>query len=88
MHMQLCQNVECGQTKLEVSMQCLTLVATPFVFRGHLNQSTTDSKVKQFDLQESLARKITWKPHRGKLQPFVAPDAYKVPPKEVKVQSR
>lgn len=61
---------------------------TPFAFRGNLSQSTMDSKAKQFDLQESLARKITWKPHCGKLQPFVAPDAYRAPPKQVKVQSR
>ncbi|KAI0213928.1 hypothetical protein LSAT2_000989 [Lamellibrachia satsuma] len=59
---------------------------TPFVFRGNLNQSATAPK--KFDLQESLARKTTWKPHRGKLQPFVGPDPYRAPIKEVKVQSR
>ena len=57
------------------------------MFRGNLNDSTNDPK-KQFDLQKSLAKKITWKPHRGKLQPYVAPDLHRAPPKEVRTQTR
>ena len=57
----------------------LYLSATPFKFIGAnttLN-TTVNSSRKAFDLKASLARPMTWKPHKGKLKPL--DDATKSP---------
>ncbi|MBN3312665.1 NUSAP protein, partial [Atractosteus spatula] len=53
---------------------CLILV-TPFVFKGDANTSISDTpgtnvKKNAFDLKASLARPLTYQPHKGKLKPF------------------
>lgn len=47
--------------------------ATPFRFTATLNTTlnkTQSIKKSAFDLQASLAKPLTWVPHKGKLKPF------------------
>lgn len=70
--------------------------ATPFKLGATLNQTLPVSQQKnKFDLQASLARPMTWKPHTGKLKPLKQENlytknvgAYRIDPKNVKVQSK
>ncbi|XP_069049468.1 nucleolar and spindle-associated protein 1 [Lepisosteus oculatus] len=48
---------------------------TPFVFKGDANTSISDTpgtnvKKNAFDLKASLARPLSYQPHKGKLKPF------------------
>lgn len=54
-------------------------LTTPFKFTGALNVTVnrTQSVQKKFDLQASLAKPLTWKPHRGKLKAFHEKSPYK-----------
>ncbi|XP_028837187.1 nucleolar and spindle-associated protein 1 [Denticeps clupeoides] len=48
---------------------------TPFVFRGNtsVSNSPATNRKNNFDLKASLSRPLTYKPHKGKLKPFIAP---------------
>ncbi|XP_067681528.1 nucleolar and spindle-associated protein 1-like [Haliotis asinina] len=49
-----------------------TTGVTPFKFTGTLNTTLPDAKSTKkpvFDLKASLARPVTWRPHKGKLKP-------------------
>uniref|UniRef100_W5N6U4 Nucleolar and spindle associated protein 1 n=1 Tax=Lepisosteus oculatus TaxID=7918 RepID=W5N6U4_LEPOC len=56
-------------------LQTCLIVVTPFVFKGDANTSISDTpgtnvKKNAFDLKASLARPLSYQPHKGKLKPF------------------
>ncbi|XP_016128013.1 nucleolar and spindle-associated protein 1-like isoform X2 [Sinocyclocheilus grahami] len=61
--------------ELNKSVGAIKTPVTPFVFNGNNSMSVTPSMTKKnaFDLKASLSRPLAYKPHKGKLKPFGAP---------------
>ncbi|KAF7658647.1 hypothetical protein LDENG_00009850 [Lucifuga dentata] len=62
--------------KVKTSTLSATKTPGPFLFTANPNVSTTPGTQKKpcFDLQASLSRPLTYKPHKGKLKPFGEPN--------------
>lgn len=80
------------ENKAKSVNSCRKSAFTPFKFVGDTTavDSSELASAKKFDLQASLARPLTWKPHIGKLKPFSVGSAvsHQTDVKGVKVVSR